>query len=273
MSAGVRFEVWWPLGRGYHSDDGAVARMISCSLPEWSISLGSKDNFGIGTYRAYVPAAEASLKVSFVSNLNTPQPSTATGIPIPPLFLLTHSCMSLVKKKSRTAISWPLVTIPENETEEQRRARLSQEAQAKRVSDKIDNQLEAERQQKTKYAGPKILLLGAYYPEPNTSMSHESIICWLWSSICYRPSRIREINRFKEFPAAFCAKSLRKGGKCIHIYLILILIKGWRFIGWAMATRNPSKPSPIRQFHRELRAITPFKYSRFLCESPAKIIF
>ncbi|KAF8956308.1 guanine nucleotide binding protein, alpha subunit [Flammula alnicola] len=66
--------------------------------------------------------------------------------------------MSLRKKSSRTA--WPPVAIRADENEEERRARLTNESEAKRVSDMIDRQLDAERQRKKQVAGPKVLLLG-----------------------------------------------------------------------------------------------------------------
>ena len=52
---------------------------------------------------------------------------------------------------------------PPNETEEQREARLAAEAEAKRISDAIDEELQ--RQAKAEKRGPKpvkILLLGAF---------------------------------------------------------------------------------------------------------------
>ncbi|KAF8882175.1 guanine nucleotide binding protein, alpha subunit [Gymnopilus junonius] len=64
------------------------------------------------------------------------------------------------KPQTQLSLSWPPVLVRDDETEEERRLRLGEEAEAKRVSDNIDRQIETERQQKRKTAGPKILLLG-----------------------------------------------------------------------------------------------------------------
>lgn len=50
-----------------------------------------------------------------------------------------------------------------HETDEERGARLTSEAEAKRVSDMIDRQLEVDRLRKKQMQGPKILLLGRLF--------------------------------------------------------------------------------------------------------------
>ncbi|KAF5318800.1 hypothetical protein D9619_010847 [Psilocybe cf. subviscida] len=67
--------------------------------------------------------------------------------------------MSLAKKKSWGPL-WPLSTSPPNETLQERRTRQADAALAKARSDHIDNVIEAERKQKQRCDGPKILLLG-----------------------------------------------------------------------------------------------------------------
>lgn len=65
--------------------------------------------------------------------------------------------MSLRKKRSQT---WPPSLTRPDETEEERITRVAAETNAKRVSDMIDRQLDAERQRRKEKKGPKILLLG-----------------------------------------------------------------------------------------------------------------
>ncbi|KAF8632865.1 hypothetical protein AX17_004713 [Amanita inopinata Kibby_2008] len=68
-----------------------------------------------------------------------------------------HSMSSL---KTNVSVVWP-PHPPADETEEQARARLEQEAEAKRISDSIDRALSIEREQmKKRGSGVKILLLG-----------------------------------------------------------------------------------------------------------------
>lgn len=57
--------------------------------------------------------------------------------------------------------TWPPPAAPEDETEEERLLRLEREAEAKRVSDAIDRDIDAEREA-LKRRGPsmKVLLLG-----------------------------------------------------------------------------------------------------------------
>ncbi|KAF4616777.1 hypothetical protein D9613_008643 [Agrocybe pediades] len=66
--------------------------------------------------------------------------------------------MPIVRKKSNP--KWPPVVIREGETDVEKRARLQEEAEAKRVSDQIDQQIEQDRQRRTKFKGAKVLLLG-----------------------------------------------------------------------------------------------------------------
>ncbi|KAJ3513146.1 hypothetical protein NLJ89_g3115 [Agrocybe chaxingu] len=63
-------------------------------------------------------------------------------------------------RRASSVPSWPPPTAREGETEEERKARTREEAEAKRVSDAIDRQIETDRQQKSKLSGAKILLLG-----------------------------------------------------------------------------------------------------------------
>lgn len=72
--------------------------------------------------------------------------------------------MPISRKKSVSAMAWPPNMIREDETEQEKKIRLGDEAEAKRVSDLIDHQLESERLQKNKNLGGKILLLGAHSP-------------------------------------------------------------------------------------------------------------
>jgi hypothetical protein len=71
------------------------------------------------------------------------------------------STMPVAKKSSRT--QWPPVSIRDDETDAETRLRLNDEAEAKRISDEIDRQLDHERQQRSKVVGAKILLLGSYH--------------------------------------------------------------------------------------------------------------
>ncbi|KAI4520525.1 guanine nucleotide binding protein, alpha subunit [Schizophyllum commune] len=61
--------------------------------------------------------------------------------------------------RRNTNAVWPPPTVPPNETEGERLARLEQEEEAKRTSDAIDSQLRAERDARRK-SSVKILLLG-----------------------------------------------------------------------------------------------------------------
>ena len=74
--------------------------------------------------------------------------------------------MPVTKKSSRT--QWPPVLIRDDETDAETRQRLNDEAEAKRISDEIDRQLDHERQQRSKVVGARILLLGSYH----ASLSH-----------------------------------------------------------------------------------------------------
>jgi guanine nucleotide-binding protein subunit alpha len=55
---------------------------------------------------------------------------------------------------------WPPI-LQSGETGLEKKARLKAEAEAKRVSDNIDKEIERDRQRRRREAGPKILLLGA----------------------------------------------------------------------------------------------------------------
>ncbi|KAF8156718.1 guanine nucleotide binding protein, alpha subunit [Crassisporium funariophilum] len=69
---------------------------------------------------------------------------------------------SAVSKKSSQAssqASWPPMPAGD-ETDDARRRRLKDEAEAKRVSDMIDRQISTERERKSKTRGAKLLLLG-----------------------------------------------------------------------------------------------------------------
>ncbi|KIL62254.1 hypothetical protein M378DRAFT_81501 [Amanita muscaria Koide BX008] len=68
--------------------------------------------------------------------------------------------MSALKQPRKATSTWP-PHPPMDESEEESRVRLEQEAEAKRVSDNIDRALAVEREQlKKKESGAKILLLG-----------------------------------------------------------------------------------------------------------------
>ncbi|KIM46923.1 hypothetical protein M413DRAFT_7609 [Hebeloma cylindrosporum] len=66
--------------------------------------------------------------------------------------------MPVATDSSRT--QWPPVSIRDNETGEESKQRLHDAAEAKRISDEIDRQLDHERLQRSKVVGVKILLLG-----------------------------------------------------------------------------------------------------------------
>jgi len=57
--------------------------------------------------------------------------------------------------------AWPPSIVPTEEGASERALRLSREAAAKRVSEKIDRQLTVEREERRKDTCIKILLLGA----------------------------------------------------------------------------------------------------------------
>ena len=88
----------------------------------------------------------------------------AFPVPAPP-YPRVGSTMPVAKKSSRT--QWPPVSIRKDETGEETRQRLKDEAEAKHRSDMIDRQLDHERQQKSKVVGAKILLLGSYHVSPS----------------------------------------------------------------------------------------------------------
>jgi hypothetical protein len=71
--------------------------------------------------------------------------------------------MSNLRKKASQTIQWPPTSPRLHETDEERGARLISEAEAKRVSDSIDRQLEVDRLRKKQMHGPKILLLGMWF--------------------------------------------------------------------------------------------------------------
>ena len=64
-----------------------------------------------------------------------------------------------VRRKSSN-LSWPPV-LNEMETEDEKRTRMKNEAEAKRISETIDRQIEQDRQDR-KSQGVKILLLGSF---------------------------------------------------------------------------------------------------------------
>jgi len=84
--------------------------------------------------------------------------SSVAAPPQPTPLLTVIFAMPIAKGGSRT--QWPPVSRRKNETDEEMRQRLSGEAKSKRISDRIDRQLDEERQQRSKDVGPKILLLG-----------------------------------------------------------------------------------------------------------------
>ena len=105
---------------------------------------------------------------------------------------------------------WPPVSMRDNETDEERRQRLNDEAEAKRVSDKIDRQLDQDRQQRSKSVGPKILLLGTRYSFTILLRVLNLRVWFVHGHLYhYRTGGIRKIYYSKEFSTAFCAQSLR----------------------------------------------------------------
>jgi guanine nucleotide-binding protein subunit alpha len=66
---------------------------------------------------------------------------------------------------SSSQSSWP-PPPPANETPDERKARLEEEALAKKRSDQIDKELNAEKESKKRKLGAKILLLGASLRSP-----------------------------------------------------------------------------------------------------------
>lgn len=67
------------------------------------------------------------------------------------------------------------IAPPPDETPEQRQAREAEEAEAKRISDGIDDQIRLEREQLKKTKKPvKLLLLGTF---PNISLELRSLSC------------------------------------------------------------------------------------------------
>ena len=111
--------------------------------------------------------------------------------------------MPVAKKGSRT--QWPPVLIRDDETDAETKLRLNEEAEAKRISDEIDRQLEHEHQQRSKVVGPKILLLGSYHVSPSYSgLGHDLYHC--------RTGGIWKIYGSEELSTAFCAQSFRTRG-------------------------------------------------------------
>jgi len=77
--------------------------------------------------------------------------------------------MPIANKKNLT--KWPPVVIREGETDVEKKTRLQEEAEAKRISDQIDQQIEQDRQRRNKFKGAKVLLLGAHtYPTTLSSL-------------------------------------------------------------------------------------------------------
>jgi guanine nucleotide-binding protein subunit alpha len=69
--------------------------------------------------------------------------------------------MAVREQKSHDQPPWPPV-LHDDESEVDKKARLKIEAEAKRISELIDRQIEQDRQAKEKDPGGKILLLGAF---------------------------------------------------------------------------------------------------------------
>ena len=106
--------------------------------------------------------------------------------------------MSLKKKVPAIAPQenvWP-PPPPENEGEMEKAARLEEEREAKRVSDAIDRNLEAERQalRKRQKSEIKLLLLGVWplslrFSYPSRYSGALVCACAISRSSCQRPSR------------------------------------------------------------------------------------
>ncbi|KAF9480954.1 G-alpha-domain-containing protein [Pholiota conissans] len=80
--------------------------------------------------------------------------------------------MASLRKKASQTVQWPPTSPRVNETEEERGARLRSEAEAKRVSDMIDRQLDADRQRRKQMQGPKVLLLGQAESGKSTTLKN-----------------------------------------------------------------------------------------------------
>jgi len=68
--------------------------------------------------------------------------------------------MTTSEQTNPTQQVWPPI-LHDEETDLGKQARRKAEAASKRISDKIDKEIERERQKREREAGPKLLLLGA----------------------------------------------------------------------------------------------------------------
>lgn len=117
--------------------------------------------------------------------------------------------MPIARASSKT--QWPPVLTRDNETDEEKVQRLRNEAEAKRVSDKIDHQLDLERQQRSETAvGPKAMLLGTCYISPIT-LRVLYLHVWVVHGHLYyhRTGGIGKIHDFEELPTLFGTQGLR----------------------------------------------------------------
>lgn len=88
-----------------------------------------------------------------------------------------HKGEPTVAFNRRRSLSDPLSAAlrpPENETPEQRERRLTEEQEAKRVSDGIDEMIRAEKKEKRVKQEVKVLLLGQSESGKSTTLKRES---------------------------------------------------------------------------------------------------
>jgi hypothetical protein len=110
---------------------------------------------------------------------------------------------------SKQSTTWP-PPPPENETPEQRQARLDEEARAKKRSDEIDKEIHAQKELRKKKGGlgAKILLLGTL----RSNYLRVVALPEAHPSPCIRASGVWEIHSIEELSAPVRPQSIRIGG-------------------------------------------------------------
>jgi hypothetical protein len=100
---------------------------------------------------------------------------------------------------------------PKHETDEQRTERLHAEAEAKRISDEIDEQLNRERQAAKKAPKPiKLLLLGALSHRPIVSLSYIHAMLVTQAKASQESQRLSRVS-VSSYPSVCGAHSYCRG--------------------------------------------------------------
>ena len=117
----------------------------------------SNKNSGLHQLRGPIVKGSLTLFIYIPCQNIVPQPTSRLAIS---LRHPQHRLMTTSEQTNPTQQVWPPI-LHDEETDLGKQARRKAEAASKRISDKIDKEIERERQKREREAGPKLLLLGA----------------------------------------------------------------------------------------------------------------